>query len=98
MPLKVLIVDDSAFFRRRIKEILERSSELEVVGGADNGRDAVRLAEELNPDVITMDYEMPIMDGITAVREIMRSHPTPILMFSSLSYEGARVTLDALHC
>jgi two-component system chemotaxis response regulator CheB len=96
MPIKVMIVDDSAFFRRRIKEILERSPELTVVGGADNGRDAIVRAKELNPDVITMDYEMPVMDGITAVREIMRTHPTPILMFSSLSFEGARVTLDAL--
>ncbi len=96
MPIKVMIVDDSAFFRRRIKEILEKSPELTVVGGADNGRDAIDRAKELNPDVITMDYEMPVMDGITAVREIMRTHPTPILMFSSLSFEGARVTLDAL--
>jgi len=96
MPIKVMIVDDSAFFRRRIKEILESNPELKVIGGADNGRDAVERAAELNPDVITMDYEMPVMDGITAVREIMRTHPTPILMFSSLSYEGARVTLDAL--
>jgi len=96
MPIKVMIVDDSAFFRRRIKEILERIPEIQVIGGADNGKDAVDLVAELNPDVITMDYEMPLMDGITAVREIMRTHPTPILMFSSLSYEGARVTLDAL--
>ena len=96
MPIKVMIVDDSAFFRRRIKEILERIPEIEVVGGTDNGKDAIDLAAELDPDVITMDYEMPKMDGITAVREIMRTHPTPILMFSSLSYEGARVTLDAL--
>lgn len=96
MPIKVLVVDDSAFFRRRIKEILEKSPELKVIGGADNGKDAIDRVAELNPDVVTMDYEMPVMDGITAVREIMRTHPTPILMFSSLSYEGARVTLDAL--
>jgi two-component system chemotaxis response regulator CheB len=56
----------------------------------------VELAEKLRPDVITMDYEMPVMDGISAVREIMKRHPTPVLMFSSLTYEGARVTLDAL--
>ncbi|MDX1695241.1 MAG: chemotaxis response regulator protein-glutamate methylesterase [Ketobacteraceae bacterium] len=96
MPLKVLIVDDSAFFRRRIKEILEKDPQLEVIAGADNGRTAVEKTLELKPDVITMDYEMPIMDGITAVREIMAKCPTPILMFSSLTYEGARVTLDAL--
>lgn len=96
MPYKVLIVDDSAFFRRRIKEILEKDPQLQVVGGADNGKVAVEKVLELQPDVITMDYEMPIMDGITAVREIMTKRPTPILMFSSLTYEGARVTLDAL--
>lgn len=96
MPIKVLIVDDSAFFRRRIKEILEKDPQLEIVAGADNGKAAVEKTLELQPDVITMDYEMPIMDGITAVREIMAKRPTPILMFSSLTYEGARVTLDAL--
>lgn len=96
MPIKVLIVDDSAFFRRRIKEILEKDPQLEIVAGADNGKTAVEKVLELKPDVITMDYEMPVMDGITAVREIMAKQPTPILMFSSLTYEGARVTLDAL--
>ena len=96
MPIKVLIVDDSAFFRRRIKEILDKDPQLEVIGGADNGKAAVEKTLELQPDVITMDYEMPVMDGITAVREIMSKRPTPILMFSSLTYEGARVTLDAL--
>lgn len=63
---------------------------------ATNGREGVELAEKLRPDVITMDYEMPVMDGISAVREIMKRHPAPVLMFSSLTYEGARVTLDAL--
>lgn len=96
MPTNVLVVDDSAFFRRRIKEILEKSPDLKVIGFADNGKAAVEKAKELKPDVITMDYEMPLMDGISAVRLIMSERPTPILMFSSLSYEGARVTLDAL--
>ncbi len=96
MAVKVLIVDDSAFFRRRIKEILEADSHIEVVGMASNGREAVDSVPRLQPDVVTMDIEMPIMDGITAVREIMASHPTPILMFSSLTTEGAQATLDAL--
>lgn len=96
MPINVLVVDDSAFFRRRIKEILEKHSDLKVIGFADNGRAAVEQVRALKPDVITMDYEMPLMDGITAVTKIMAECPTPILMFSSLSYEGARVTLDAL--
>jgi len=96
MALKVLIVDDSGFFRRRLKELLESGNEFTVVGTASNGREAIDKTRELKPDVITMDYEMPIMDGITAVRNIMALTPTPILMFSSLTYEGARVTLDAL--
>ena len=96
MTVSVLVVDDSGFFRRRLRTMLDASPELKVVGTAANGKEAVELTSSLNPDVITMDYEMPVMDGITAVREIMRTHPTPILMFSSLTYEGARVTLDAL--
>ena len=96
MPTNVLVVDDSAFFRRRIKDILEKNPDLKVIGFADNGKVAVEKAKELKPDVITMDYEMPLLDGISAVRMIMAEQPTPILMFSSLSYEGARVTLDAL--
>lgn len=96
MPIQVLVVDDSAFFRRRIKEILEKNADIQVVGFADNGRVAVEMAFSLKPDVITMDYEMPLLDGISAVRAIMAKQPTPILMFSSLSFEGARVTLDAL--
>lgn len=66
------------------------------MGAANNGKEGVELAEKLRPDVITMDYEMPVMNGISAVKEIMKRCPTPVLMFSSLTYEGARVTLDAL--
>ncbi len=96
MPVNVLVVDDSAFFRRRIKEILEQNPNIQCIGSADNGVDAVSQAQKLRPDVITMDYEMPRMNGIAAVQEIMAKSPTPILMFSSLTFEGARVTLDAL--
>lgn len=96
MTVTVLIVDDSSFFRRRLTDMLDGVSGLKVVGTATNGREGVEKALALKPDVITMDYEMPMMDGITAVREIMAKRPTPILMFSSLTYEGARVTLDSL--
>ncbi|SOB74837.1 two-component system, chemotaxis family, response regulator CheB [Marinobacter sp. LV10R510-11A] len=96
MTVSVLVVDDSGFFRKRLTEILTSSGQIRVVGLAANGREGVELAESLRPDVITMDYEMPIMDGISAVREIMAKHPIPVLMFSSLTYEGARITLDAL--
>ncbi len=96
MAVKVLVVDDSGFFRRRVSEILSADPGIQVVGTATNGREAIDQALALKPDVITMDYEMPTMDGITAVRHIMQRCPTPVLMFSSLTHEGARVTLDAL--
>jgi two-component system chemotaxis response regulator CheB len=96
MVAKVLVVDDSAFFRKRIVEILASDPHIEVVGTAVDGRDAIRQVALLKPDVVTMDIEMPVMDGITAVRRIMAIQPTPVLMFSSLSYEGAQATLDAL--
>lgn len=96
MTVSVLVVDDSGFFRRRLAEIINACSDMKVVGTASNGREAIEQTLKLKPDVITMDYEMPVMDGITAVRLIMDQCPTPILMFSSLTYEGARVTLDSL--
>lgn len=96
MPINVLIVDDSAFFRRRLTELLAADPRLHVVGTAANGREAVDKTLVLHPDVITMDHEMPVMDGTDAVREIMKRCPTPVLMFSSLTREGAQVTLDAL--
>lgn len=96
MVVKVLVVDDSGFFRRRVTEILAGDTQIKVVGTASNGREAVDQTLALRPDVVTMDYEMPVMDGITAVREIMQRCPTAVLMFSSLTYEGARVSLDAL--
>jgi two-component system chemotaxis response regulator CheB len=96
MTVTVLIVDDSGFFLRRLAEMINGCDGLKVVGTATNGREAIEKTLALKPDVITMDYEMPVMDGITAVRQIMSQQPTPILMFSSLTYEGARVTLDSL--
>ncbi|TKF06205.1 protein-glutamate methylesterase/protein-glutamine glutaminase [Vibrio kanaloae] len=96
MAIKVLVVDDSSFFRRRVSEIINSEARLEVIDVAVNGKEAVEKTKQLKPDVITMDIEMPVMDGITAVREIMAASPTPILMFSSLTHDGARATLDAL--
>lgn len=96
MPLRVLVVDDSHFFQLRLKEIINQHPDLQVCGIASNGREAVEKATELKPDIITMDFEMPEMDGVTAIKHIMANRPVPILMFSSLTYEGARITLDAL--
>lgn len=96
MTIKVLVVDDSGFFRRRLTELINADARLQVVGTASNGQEAIEQATRLRPDVITMDYEMPVMDGITSLREIHRKLGIPVLMFSSLTFEGARVTLDAL--
>ncbi|RUO79801.1 chemotaxis response regulator protein-glutamate methylesterase [Idiomarina tyrosinivorans] len=96
MTVKVLVVDDSAFFRRRVTEILSAHDQIDVIGSANDGEEAVAKARELRPDVITMDIEMPKLNGIDAVKQIMARQPMPILMFSSLTHEGAQATLDAL--
>jgi two-component system chemotaxis response regulator CheB len=96
MTIRVLIVDDSGFFRRRLTEILSSDPQIEVVDTAVDGKDAVAKAAACKPDVITMDIEMPVMNGIEATRQIMRTRAVPILMFSSLTYDGAQATLDAL--
>ena len=96
MPVRVLVVDDSNFFCRRVVEILKADPDVQVVGVANNGAEAVKKAAELKPDVITMDVEMPVMDGITATKQITAQQSVAVLMLSSLTYEGARMTLDAM--
>ncbi len=96
MTIKVLVVDDSNFFCRRVAQILSADPEIKVVGIANNGQEAIEKVKQLKPDVITLDVEMPVMDGITALRQIMKVQPTKALMLSSLTYEGAKLTLDAL--
>jgi len=96
MSIKVLIVDDSHFFRRCIGDIVTKAEGLEVIDYAKNGQEGVEKALSLRPDVVMMDIEMPIKNGIDATREIMAKQPMPILMFSSLTHEGAKATLDAL--
>lgn len=96
MAVRVLVVDDSAFFRQRISEILSKSSGITVVGIARDGVDAIEKNSALKPDVITMDVEMPKLNGIEAVRQIMRERPTQVLMVSSLTHDGAQITLQAM--
>lgn len=96
MSLNILIVDDSRFFRRRVTEMLSVDPTMKVVGEAADGAEAVELALKLKPDVITMDIEMPVMDGITATKKILAVNYVPILMFSSLTNEGAKYTFDSL--
>ena len=94
--IRVLVVDDSAFMRHSIERILNHTPGVVVVGTATDGVDAVKRALELRPDVITMDVEMPRMDGVAAVAEIMQSVPTPIVMLSTRTTEGAETTIRAL--
>lgn len=96
MSIKVLIVDDSHFFRRCIGDIVTKAQGMEVIDYAKNGQEGVDKALSLKPDVVMMDIEMPVKNGIDATREIMAKQPMPILMFSSLTHEGAKATLDAL--
>lgn len=96
MPIRVLIADDSSFICKKIQQILLEDSRFEIAGIARNGQEAVLLAKSLQPDVITMDIEMPVMDGITAVKTIMQKCPVPILMFSAFTQKGAKSTLEAL--
>jgi len=95
-PVKVLVVDDSAFMRRQITKIIESDPELAVVGIARNGQEAVDKVKELEPDVVTLDINMPVMDGLTALTYIMMERPTPCLMVSSLTQDGALATFEAL--
>src|SRR5689334_1408538 len=95
-PVKVLIVDDSAFMRFTIAQQLNEYPELQVVGTASNGREALKLIPELLPDVITLDVEMPHMNGLATLRQIMANSPRPVIMFSSLTQEGAAETIQAL--
>ena len=94
--IRVLVVDDSALMLRLLSEIINKDDGLHVVGTASHGYEALRKAEKLRPDVITMDVNMPHMDGLKAVEHIMTIVPTPILMISSLTREGAEATLKAL--
>ena len=94
--VRVLVVDDSALMRKLIPIILERDPEIEVVGTAMDGAFGMRKIAELNPDVVTLDLEMPRMDGIETLRMIMRSTPLPVIVFSSHSKEGAYSTFKAL--
>lgn len=94
--IKVLVVDDSSFMRKAITRMLESDGSIKVVGQARDGLEALELVEKLKPDVITLDVEMPRMDGIETLKRIMESFPTPVIMFSALTKEGAEVTLKAL--
>lgn len=94
--IRVMIVDDSAFMRKALEIILQKDPDIKVVAQAADGKEALELLAKNDIDVITMDVEMPRMDGITAVREILSRMPKPVLMISSVTTEGAEITLRAL--
>ncbi len=94
--IKVLVVDDSAFMRKAISTMLDKDPGIKVIGTARDGQEGLELVRKLDPDVVTMDIEMPKMDGLTALRHIMMEAPRPVLMVSSLTTEGAESTLKAM--
>ena len=95
-PVRVLVVDDSALMRKLIPQILERDGSIRVVGTAMDGSFVSKKIEELRPDVITLDLEMPRMDGMDTLREIMRTHRLPVIVVSAHSTQGASTTFKAL--
>ncbi len=94
--IRVLVVDDSAFMRKAISSMLEKDPEIQVVDTARNGEEGIAKVRSLDPDVVTMDIEMPKMDGLTALKHIMMTMPRPVLMISSLTTEGAEASLKAM--
>ena len=95
-PIRVMVVDDSAFMRLTITRYLNDSPGIQVVGAARDGQEALDLIPRLSPDVITLDVEMPRLDGLSTLRMIMAEHPRPVIMLSSLTSEGALETIQAL--
>ncbi|MEN0020207.1 MAG: chemotaxis-specific protein-glutamate methyltransferase CheB [Planctomycetota bacterium] len=96
MAIRVLVVDDSAVMRRAVSKLLESDERIEVVGRAKNGAEGVKLAETLKPDIVTLDVEMPEMDGLTALPKIKRVCSAHVVMCSSLTGEGSRAAIDAM--
>lgn len=94
--ITVVVVDDSAFMRKALSSMLEKDPEIKVVATARDGQEGLEMIRKHNPNVVTLDIEMPKMDGLTALRHIMMEMPRPVLMVSSLTVEGAEATLKAL--
>lgn len=97
-PVRVVVVDDSALMRQMLASVLESDSDIEVVGAAPDALSARQMIKDLNPDVITLDVEMPGMDGLTFLDKIMKLRPMPVIMVSSLTQKGAKTTIKALEC
>lgn len=96
MSIRVLVVDDSAFMRKLISEIINAEPDMEVAATARNGKDALTKLSQLDIDVVTLDVEMPVMDGLETLRQIMSSNPLPVVMLSSMTKHGSDTTVKAL--
>lgn len=94
--IRVLVVDDSAFMRKVVSDILNSSDDITVISTARDGADALRKVAALKPDVVTLDLEMPVMDGLSCLKEIQKTLNTPVIMLSGHTHEGAQATIDAL--
>ena len=96
VPIRVLVVDDSTFIRNTISNMLAKCSDIQIVGTARNGEEAIQKVRELRPDVMTLDIDMPLMNGLQVLEHLMHRHPLPVIMISSLTEAGAQETLRAL--
>lgn len=94
--IRVLVVDDSAFMRKLISDFLSAEQEIEVVGTARNGEDALKRIKELNPDVVTLDVEMPVLNGTEALKQILAEHDLAVIMVSSQTKQGKELTIHCL--
>ena len=95
--IRVVVVDDSSFMRKIITRMLEKDKDIQVVETAANGEEAIEKIEKVKPDVITLDIEMPVMNGLEALKKIMATNPLPVIVLSALSKEGAEITMEALN-
>ncbi|WP_279401200.1 response regulator [Piscibacillus salipiscarius] len=94
--IRVLVVDDSAFMRKMITDMIQTSKGMSVVDTARNGQQALDKIRSLKPDVVTLDVEMPVLDGLSVLREIMNTEPIPVIMLSSLTQHGADATIKSM--
>ena len=100
LPLRIInvvVIDDSAFMRKSISLMLESDPGIKVVATARDGQDGINKIREFRPDIVTLDIEMPVLDGLSALRIIMKEIPLPVIMISSLTSEGTHAMLDALN-
>ncbi|WP_334072967.1 MULTISPECIES: chemotaxis response regulator protein-glutamate methylesterase [Paenibacillus] len=96
MPYRVMVVDDSAFMRKIISDLIEQDPDFQVSGTATNGREAIEMIGSVSPDLVTMDVEMPEMNGLEALQRVMKEHPLPVIMLSGINEQGMRETILAL--